>query len=97
MSGWNLPPGCSLADLPGNRPEDREMEVLYVKLDQFLQEFARTNGYPVLVKMLSWWWDDLPRPLRDRLQKVRNKRADQICLFCGESGYHHDQCSEGEQ
>jgi hypothetical protein len=22
MSGWNLPPGCSLSDIPGNRPED---------------------------------------------------------------------------
>lgn len=22
MTGWNLPPGCSVSDLPGNRPID---------------------------------------------------------------------------
>lgn len=26
MSGFNLPPGCSVSDLPGNRPEDAAWE-----------------------------------------------------------------------
>lgn len=26
MSGFNLPPGCSMSDLPGNRPEDIDWE-----------------------------------------------------------------------
>ena len=93
MSGWNLPPGCSLADLPGERPEDREMEVLYVQLDQFLKTFALNQGFPTLIKLLSWWWDDLPLPLRDRLQGIHNPKAPQLCLFCGESRYHLDQCN----
>jgi hypothetical protein len=26
MTGFNLPPGCSVSDIPGNRPEDIEYE-----------------------------------------------------------------------
>jgi hypothetical protein len=22
MTGWNMPPGCNVSDIPGNRPED---------------------------------------------------------------------------
>ena len=29
MSGFNLPPGCSLRDIPGNRPEDAEWDSLF--------------------------------------------------------------------
>ena len=25
--GWDLPPGCRLSDIPGNRPEDEEIDV----------------------------------------------------------------------
>jgi hypothetical protein len=28
LFGWDLPPGCSVSDIPGNRPEDSEMEAL---------------------------------------------------------------------
>jgi len=28
MGNWNLPPGCSDADIPGNRPIDQEWEKL---------------------------------------------------------------------
>jgi hypothetical protein len=27
--GWDLPPGCSANDLPGNRPEDQASEAFY--------------------------------------------------------------------
>lgn len=29
MTGFNLPPGCSVSDIPGNRPEDQAAEALY--------------------------------------------------------------------
>jgi hypothetical protein len=32
MSGWNLPPGCSLSDIPGNRPEDIAFDHLMEKI-----------------------------------------------------------------
>ena len=28
MTGWNLPPGCNVSDIPGNRPEDEAWENL---------------------------------------------------------------------
>lgn len=38
MSGFNLPPGCSVSDIPGNRPEDGVEERL-------LEMFAVAYGY----------------------------------------------------
>ena len=29
MAGFNLPPGCSVSDIPGNRPEDAKAEAIY--------------------------------------------------------------------
>lgn len=26
MTGWNMPPGCSVSDIPGNSPEDMASE-----------------------------------------------------------------------
>lgn len=28
MTGFNLPPGCNVSDIPGNRPEDAEWEAI---------------------------------------------------------------------
>jgi hypothetical protein len=38
MSGFNLPPGCNVSDIPGNRPEDGVEERL-------LELFAEAFGY----------------------------------------------------
>lgn len=27
MTGWNLPPGCNVNDIPGNRPEDQPLRI----------------------------------------------------------------------
>lgn len=32
MSGFNLPPGCSVSDIPGNRPEDLAEEAFWEAL-----------------------------------------------------------------
>jgi hypothetical protein len=29
MTGWNLPPGCEVSDIPGNRPDDILSEKIY--------------------------------------------------------------------
>ena len=29
MADWNMPPGVSEADIPGNRPEDIEWDLLF--------------------------------------------------------------------
>jgi hypothetical protein len=37
MTGWNLPPGCNVSDLPGNDPAEEENEAIY---DSLYQEMA---------------------------------------------------------
>jgi hypothetical protein len=32
MTGWNLPPGCNVSDLPGNRPEDLARDAFVERL-----------------------------------------------------------------
>lgn len=34
MAGFNLPPGVSVSDIPGNRPEDEAYDRLVQKLDE---------------------------------------------------------------
>jgi hypothetical protein len=40
MAGFNLPPGCSVSDIPGNRPEDLAAEALYDKIYDILAPFG---------------------------------------------------------
>jgi hypothetical protein len=44
MTGWNLPPGCNVSDIPGNRPEELEWEA---RLDKVL-EAAQSALIPLL-------------------------------------------------
>jgi hypothetical protein len=38
--GWDLPPGCSVSDIPGNRPEDGKLE----EIELAFYENTETNG-----------------------------------------------------
>jgi hypothetical protein len=38
MTGWNLPPGCNVRDIPGNRPEDEAAEALWDTIADILTE-----------------------------------------------------------
>lgn len=50
MGGFNLPPGCSVSDIPGNRPEELEAEAFADMVDEKLIalgcRFDR-NGVPI--------------------------------------------------
>lgn len=44
MTGWNLPPGVNISDIPGNRPED---EIWEKEVDKFCSnclQNAECNG-----------------------------------------------------
>jgi hypothetical protein len=45
MMSSNLPPGCSVSDIPGNRPEDAEWEEMNDCLFQVLDQ----QGFEALV------------------------------------------------
>lgn len=38
--GWDLPPGCSVSDIPGNRPEDGKLE----EIELAFYENTEVNG-----------------------------------------------------
>jgi hypothetical protein len=42
--GWDLPPGCSVSDIPGNRPEDLRREALEDKIWDALEKSGLTHG-----------------------------------------------------
>jgi len=49
MSGFNLPPGCNVSDIPGNRPEDGVEE-------QLLGLFAKAWGYAFTEDQIVTLW-----------------------------------------
>ena len=43
--GWDLPPGCRVTDIPGNRPEDEAWEHYWdEEQDRFLEVFKKVFG-----------------------------------------------------
>jgi hypothetical protein len=51
MAGFNLPPGCSVNDIPGNRPEDDERVIIFTPHAQLLD---RWKSKPELVVEVYW-------------------------------------------
>lgn len=43
MTGFNMPPGCNVSDIPGNRPEDIALENAE---EHLLEELAKENLRP---------------------------------------------------
>ena len=51
MTGFNLPPGCSVSDIPGNRPEDEAYEHFWGVSFPDALKVAR-------VEIPNEWWDN---------------------------------------
>jgi hypothetical protein len=55
--GWDLPPGCNVSDIPGNRPED---EAWYVMIDNFFasldekEKQLAENCEEVIIKAIEY-------------------------------------------
>jgi hypothetical protein len=64
MTGWNLPPGVNVNDIPGNRPEDMIEEAFWEALAQKLDEKqittikTSTGSTDETVISLDDLWDD---------------------------------------
>lgn len=52
MSTWNLPPGVTTNDLPGNRPEDRDGE-------QLEAEYIKQCGEKMARTIAETWGDEI--------------------------------------
>ncbi len=73
MTGWNLPPGCNVSGLPGNRKEDQEAEAFW---DTFyeMEENARAahpeKGDAYVEAMVEWVWDMIGKAYGDGYQQA---------------------------
>lgn len=54
MGGFNLPPGCSVHDIPGNRPEDLAAEAFY---DAIYEQFPASMADADMEKIADWVWE----------------------------------------
>jgi hypothetical protein len=52
MTGFNLPPGCNVSDIPGNRPEDEEIEVIFDAIYDHLPEDMPDDDKESLAKWI---------------------------------------------
>jgi len=62
MTGWNMPPGVNVSDIPGNRPEDEAEEVFWDELEKKLTliKVAQDNEsvIPVIDAIGDNWDED---------------------------------------
>lgn len=48
--GWDLPPGCRVSDIPGNRPEDERWEAIIENFFNIKRIRNRKYGIPIYEK-----------------------------------------------
>lgn len=78
MTGFNLPPGCSVRDLPGNRPEDEAAEAFidaFYDAAKAAEETDPTKGELYLEKLSSWAWDRMGDAWGDGYQRGQSDAA----------------------
>ena len=53
MSGSNLPPGCRISDIPGNRPEDERYEAELTDAIEYIEKANPEPGEMMLIAKLG--------------------------------------------
>lgn len=56
MTGWNMPPGCNVSDIPGNGPAEQAMEAFY---DAVFDRFSGAVDEVTLDKIAEWCWKQI--------------------------------------
>jgi len=54
MTGWNLPPGCSVQDLPGNSKADEQEEALADSVYTLLESVGVTMSDSAMDAVIDW-------------------------------------------
>ncbi len=73
---YNLPPGVSASDIPGNRPQDVEAERIAEELSQALLHAALAGWTWDQVLDLArdeWMWDQVLDPARDEWDDAQSE------------------------
>lgn len=69
MSGFNLPPGCNVSDIPGNRPEDGVEE-------QLLELFAEAWSYAFTEEQIVALWREAVKDEEDKADAFERDREE---------------------
>lgn len=64
MGDFNMPPGVSVNDIPGNTPEDLKEEAFWEAVDSRMEEY-----FPHLVPFINEAFNDQSKPLGDAIIK----------------------------
>lgn len=65
--GWSLPPGVSMRDLPGNRPEEQAAEAL---MDLIYDQFPSTMSDDDMEKLSTWISDQIGKAYNEGYQQA---------------------------
>jgi hypothetical protein len=100
MTGWNMPQGVNVSDIPGNRPEDIEYETIMTEFYTSLTE-KETNLVDSLVgqgtkltardlDVLIWKAIELGRRIDNQKDQPEDyedfiKPSEAVCCCCAES------------
>ena len=88
MTGFNMPPGCSPNDIPGNRPEDTKREELWNQFYEILIESGVAKDTPeteaafeklekiILQVERDGYTDGYGQAIADQGERLRNPEED---------------------
>jgi len=91
----NLPPGCSMSDLPGSRPEDIRMEKAYEQFLDFLDEIVESSeDYEIMQTIVKSGLPAMRKLIRKRENEIIGERNEDYqidaweghCHFCKKKG-----------
>ncbi len=72
--GWDLPPGCRISDIPGNRPEDEAWERIY---DNFWDKERLTKTH-IGVKITEQEYDLMEKLFNPKTTNKRLIKASEV-------------------
>lgn len=72
MAGFNLPPGCNVTDLPGNRPEEQAAEAFW---DLAYEQFPESMPDEDKNKVINWCWEQVGNAYGEGYQQAMSDSA----------------------
>ena len=81
MGGFNLPPGCSVSDIPGNQPNQAEAlwDHLFEKfpwLDEMSNDASRRKEYDQVCDLVDYVYQTVKEVTRSTLRVVEPTELD---------------------
>lgn len=73
MFGWDLPPGCSVSDLPGNSKSEQDAEAFY---NLIYDQFPRGMTDNEMEKLADWVWNQINKAYEEGYKQAQADEAE---------------------